>query len=167
MRRFLIMLVALVILAAGIAGLSFYLNTSHLNIRSQGHDWPMWRYDANRSAASPQKLPDDLYLQWVREYPKLDQAWENPLNQDLMQFDKVYEPVVMGKTLFVGSSSSDRMVALDTDTGEEKWSFYVDGPVRFPPVASDGKVYFVSDDGYLYCLDAVQGKLVGLIRRYH
>ena len=158
------MLVALVILAAGIAGLSFYLNTSHLNIRSQGHDWPMWRYDANRSAASPQKLPDDLYLQWVREYPKLDQAWENPLNQDLMQFDKVYEPVVMGKTLFVGSSSSDRMVALDTDTGAEKWSFYVDGPVRFPPVAFNGKVYFVSDDGYLYCLDAAQGKLVWKFR---
>ncbi len=28
-----------------------------------GHDWPMWRYDAGRSAASPEELPGRLYLQ--------------------------------------------------------------------------------------------------------
>ncbi len=123
-------------------------------------DWPMWRYDANRSAASPLELPEQLHLQWVREYPPLEPTWENPLNQDLMQFDKVYEPVVMGNTLFIGSNAYDRMVALDTKTGQEKWSFYTDGPVRFPAVAAKGKVYFVSDDGYLYCVDAKQGKLI-------
>ena len=120
----------------------------------------MWRYDANRSAATPHKLSDKLHLLWVRDYPQLTQAWENPLNRDLMQFDKVYEPVVQGKTMFVGSSASDRMVALDTETGKEKWSFYVGGPVRLPPVAYNGNVYFVSDDGYLYCVDGGQGTLV-------
>ncbi len=123
-------------------------------------DWPMWRYDANRSASSPQELPNKLYLQWVREYPKLEQAWEDPLNQDLMQFDRVYEPVVMGRTLFIGSNVSDRLVALDTETGKEKWAFYAEGPVRFPAVASNGKVYFTSDDGYLYCVNAERGKLI-------
>ncbi len=35
--------------------------------RSKGNDWPMWRYDANRSAASPHKLSDKLHLQWVEQ----------------------------------------------------------------------------------------------------
>ncbi|MFC1717422.1 PQQ-binding-like beta-propeller repeat protein [Candidatus Poribacteria bacterium] len=131
---------------------------------SGSNDWPMWRYDANRSAASPHKLSDKLHLQWVRDYPQLTQAWKSPRNRDLMRFDKVYEPVVLGKTMFVGSSASDRMVALDTETGEERWSFYVGGPVRLPPVAHNGKVYFISDDGYLYCVDAQQGTLIWKFR---
>jgi len=135
-----------------------------ITINSSSNDWHMWRYDANRSASSPEELPDELYLQWVREYPKSIQAWENPLNQDLMQFDKVYEPVVEDNTLFIGSSVNDRVVALNTETGKEKWRFYVDGPVRFPLVASDNKVYFVSDDGYLYCLDSKRGSLIWKFR---
>ncbi|MBC8227990.1 PQQ-like beta-propeller repeat protein, partial [bacterium] len=158
-KRFMMISSVGLLLVLGIGWLLFYFIT-----RPNACDWPMWRYDANRSASSPQKLPDKLYLQWMREYPKLTQAWENPLNQDLMQFDKVYEPVVHGKMLFIGSNASDKMVALDTETGEEKWAFYVDGPVRFPPVASNGKVYFVSDDGYLYCVDANQGTLIWKFR---
>jgi len=162
-RRLLMVCVAGLLLVVGLGWLLLHF-ISKRSARDLPMDWPMWRYDANRSASSPQKLPDELHLQWVREYPKLTQGWENPLNQDLMQFDKVYEPVVEGKTLFIGSSASDRMVALDTETGEEKWAFYVDGPVRLPPIASNGKVYFVSDDGYLYCVDAGQGTLIWKFR---
>lgn len=32
-------------------------------------DWPQFRYDAARSAASPETLPTSLHLQWVRELP--------------------------------------------------------------------------------------------------
>src|SRR5437773_2562100 len=38
-------------------------------------DWPMGRYDAQRSAASPQELPAQLHLHWVREYPPQVPAW--------------------------------------------------------------------------------------------
>ena len=120
-------------------------------------DWPMWRYDANRSAASPEKLPAELYLQWVRELPPLKPAWPD---EPRANFDAGYEPVVMGKTMFIGSSRNDSLTALDTDTGTEKWRFYADGPVRFAPVAWNDKVYFVSDDGFLYCLDAANGTLL-------
>lgn len=37
--------------------------------------------------------------------------------------------------------------------------FGADGPVRLPPSWQNGKVYFGSDDGYAYCLDAAQGVL--------
>ncbi len=123
-------------------------------------DWPMWRYDAGRTAASPQSLPEELFVQWVRDYPALVPTWDDPLNRDLMQFDRVYEPIVVGKTMLAGSNAYDRLVALDTETGEEKWAFYAEGPVRLPPVADQGNVYFVSDDGYLYCVDIESGELV-------
>jgi len=117
-------------------------------------DWPMWRYDANRSAVSPQELPAKLHLQWVREYPPLKPAWPD---EPRMEFDVAYEPVVAGNTMYFGSPRSDSLTAIDTDTGAEKWRFYADGPVRFAPVAWNGKVYFVSDDGCLYCLDGETG----------
>lgn len=129
------------------------------NVTTYCVDWPMWRYDAQRSAASPERLPERLYLQWVRDYPKLEQTWDDPLNLDLMQNDKNYEPVVLGKTMFVGSNAYDWMVALDTGTGQEKWVFYADGPIRYAPAAYNNKLYFTCDDGYLYCLDAETGAL--------
>ena len=139
-------------------GLSFFLFNSCSFLSSGGHDWPMWRYDANRSAHSPEQLPDDLQLLWVREYPRLVQTWDDPLNQDLMQYDKVYEPVVHRGILFLVSNASDCLIALDAEDGSELWRYYVDGPVRFPAVAAEGKVFFTSDDGNLYCLDAETGK---------
>ena len=57
-------------------------------------DWPMWRYDAGRTAVAPTELPDELHLQWVRQLPPLKPAYQNPR----LQFDAGYEPVVLGKT---------------------------------------------------------------------
>lgn len=121
----------------------------------------MWRYNANRTAASPQELPAKLHLHWMRSYPPQKPAWPE---QPLMPFDAGYEPVVMGQTLFLGSSRSDSLTAIDTRSGEERWRFFADGPIRFAPVAWEGKVYVVSDDGYLYCLDAAKGSLVWKFR---
>jgi outer membrane protein assembly factor BamB len=119
-------------------------------------DWPQWHYDAAHTSASPEELAAELHLQWTREYPALKPAWPD---QPKMPFDAAYEPVVLGKTMFVGSSLTDSVTALDVETGAEKWRFYTDGPVRFAPAAWDGKLYVAADDGYLYCLDAAKGSL--------
>src|SRR5262249_34837897 len=58
------------------------------------------------------------------------------------------------------STVNDSVTAYQTETGEELWRFYSGGPVRFAPVAWQNKVYFVSDDGYLYCLKAADGELL-------
>jgi len=126
--------------------------------RAWGGDWPMWRHDAQHSAATSDQLPAQLHLQWVRSLPAPRPAW--PGNQLKLQFDVSYEPVVMGKTIFVPSMVSDHVSAYDTETGDFKWRFYTDGPVRFAPVAWQNKLYFTSDDGYLYCLNAEQGTLL-------
>lgn len=126
-----------------------------LCVRAPGGDWPTWRYDTKRSAASPHALPGTLHLQWVREYPPLKVAWPD---EPRLMFDAGYEPVVMGKTMFIGSSRNDSVTALDTDTGEARWRFYAAGPIRFAPVAWRDGVYVASDDGHLYCLDAATGE---------
>ena len=126
---------------------------------AEGGDWPMWRYGAGRVAATPHGLPDDLHLRWVRHYTPQKPTWDDELNQDLMQFGKVREPVVMDGVVYVASSLNDRVDALDAGTGKPRWTFYTNGPVRLPPVAVDGRVYVVADDGYLYCLDGATGDL--------
>lgn len=122
-------------------------------------DWPMWRHDALHSAATPENLPDSLHLEWTRQYAARVPVWDDPLNQDLMPYDRVFEPVVLGHRMFLGFNDSDKLVALDTRSGRVVWTFYSDGPIRFSPVAADGKVYFTSDDGCLYCVDAESGTL--------
>jgi outer membrane protein assembly factor BamB len=127
-------------------------------------DWPMWRFDAGRSASGQYSLPEHLELKWVRQYTPREQTWDDPLNNDLMQFDRIFEPVIGGGKMYIGFNDSDRVVALDVATGAEVWSFDTEGPVRFPPVYWQSKVYAVSDDGYLYCIRADDGKLAWRFR---
>ena len=93
--------------------------------------------------------------------PPLQPAWPD---QPKMQFDAAYEPIVLGKTLFIGSPREDCLIAIDTASGQEKWRYFTDGPIRFAPVGSNGRIYFTSDDGHLYCVDAAKGKLVWKFR---
>jgi outer membrane protein assembly factor BamB len=120
-------------------------------------NWPMWRYDAARSATSPHQVPDQLHLQWTRQYPATAPAWPA---QKQLHFDTEYRPVVMDGTLFLGSPQSDWVAAVDVKTGREKWRAYTGGPVRFAPVAAEGRLYVASDDGHLYCLNPADGKVV-------
>jgi outer membrane protein assembly factor BamB len=119
-----------------------------------GKDWPMYRQDFRHYGESSNELPSTLYLQWIREYPALQSAWSM---EAMNRFDKGYQAVVAGKTLYVGSNRDDTLIALNTDTGVERWRFYADGPIRFAPIAVNGKVYFGSDDGYVYCLNGATG----------
>ena len=127
-------------------------------------DWPMWRFDAQRTAASSEKPVQDLSLLWTRTFAPRRQAWDDPLNVDLMPYDRTFEPIVMDGRLFMGFNDRDKLLALDAGTGTELWSFYADGPVRLPPAGFNGRVYFCSDDGCLYCVNAADGALVWRFR---
>ena len=76
-----------------------------------------------------------------------------------MSYDTIFEPVVRDGRMFIGFNDCDRVAALDCATGKQRWAFFADGPVRLPAACSNDNVYFVSDDGYLYCLAAGDGTL--------
>ena len=80
-------------------------------------DWPMWRHDTGRTADSAEALAENLSLRWSRQLPRLTPAYRD----NRLQFDAGYEPIVLGKRLFVGSSLDDSVTAFDTETGEQLW----------------------------------------------
>ncbi len=126
-----------------------------LNTHAMAGDWPQFRYDAGRTAASPEQLAADLHLHWVRQMARPQPAF--PSNARL-EYDKSYEPVVVGHSLIVPSMLTESVTAIDTVTGNEKWTFFAEGPIRFAPAAWKDRLYFAADDGYLYCLDAADGR---------
>jgi outer membrane protein assembly factor BamB len=104
-------------------------------------------------------------MQWTRSLGTPQPAW--PLEQDYhgkLEYDRSYYPIVLGKRVIVPSMVSDRVTAYHTETGEELWRYYAEGPVRFAPVGWEDRVYFVSDDGHLYCLGAEDGELLWKVR---
>lgn len=120
---------------------------------SQAADWPMWRADCGRTAQVAEPLPDDLSVRWVRQLPPLHSAYKH----HRLQFDGGYEPIIAEGRLFVASSLTDSVSAFDASTGKLLWQVYTNGPVRMAPVAHGGRLYFGSDDGHLYCVNAADG----------
>ena len=141
-------------------GFSLILCLFALQTEAQTHDWSMWRFDHGRSAATPEQLADNLHLQWRVKYSPRIPVWDDPLNQNLMQFDRLFEPIVADNKIFLGFNDQDKVIALDINSGTELWHYYADGPVRMPMVAHNGHIYFTSDDGNCYCLNADKGSLV-------
>lgn len=123
-------------------------------------NWPMWRADAGRSASTANALPEEWNLLWTRKFTPRTQAWDDPLNLDLMTYDRSFEPIVIDGNVLIGFNDQDKLVALDAVTGRERWTYFAEGPVRLPPVGFHGNVYFCSDDGYLYCVRLADGELI-------
>ncbi len=120
-------------------------------------DWPTYRGDAERSGYTAESLPTKLSHAWTyRPAHAPLPAWPR---DDRMMFDRANEVVVAGGLLFFGSASDCKVVALDAVTGQEKWTFFTDAPVRFAPAVWKDRVFVVSDDGFLYCLAAADGSL--------
>ena len=140
--------------------LAFFLFLFYGIAAAEFHDWPMWRSDPGRSAFTTEQLADSLYLQWKVQYSPRTPVWDDPLNQNLMQFDRLFEPIIADNKIFLGFNDQDKVIALDIHSGKELWHFYADGPVRLPLAANNGKIYFTGDDGICYCLDADNGSLV-------
>ncbi len=126
--------------------------------RADAADWPMFRADAARSGYTSEQLPNRLRLRWVYEANHAPRpAWPT---RNRLTFDRAYQVVVAGETLYFGNSTDDRVYALDTASGEVRWTFFTGAPVRFAPVVWRDRVLVASDDGCLYCLSADTGELI-------
>jgi hypothetical protein len=124
--------------------------------KAHSEDWPMYRNDSGRRGVTEDRLPANLSLSWVRKFPALPTAFKDKR----LHFDAGYEPVVAKQLVLIGSSLTDSVKAYDSRTGEQHWSFYTNGPVRFAPAISGDRACFGSDDGFMYCVELATGKLI-------
>ncbi|MHC4328743.1 MAG: PQQ-like beta-propeller repeat protein, partial [Planctomycetota bacterium] len=136
-------------------------------------DWPTYRHDNARSGCTAESLAAPLALDWVYVpvHPPRP-AWPRPAMRPRegwqlrhrVIFDDAFQVAAAGDLVYFGSSSDNKVYALDATTGQERWSFFTGGPVRLAPTVSKGRVLFGSDDGFVYCLNADDGKLLWKLR---
>ncbi|MBI2421688.1 MAG: PQQ-binding-like beta-propeller repeat protein [Candidatus Hydrogenedentes bacterium] len=132
-------------------------------------EWPTYRHDLQRTGVAPEPLPQGLKETWrftAKHAP--EPAWPGPARRDgwhksdplkpRMIFDWAFHITESGGKLYFGSSADDKLYCLDAATGEERWSFFAEGPIRLAPTLYQGKAYFGADDGYVYCLNAETGE---------
>lgn len=81
-----------------------------------------------------------------------------------MKFDWAYSVVAAKGVCYFGSSADDKVYAVEAATGKEKWSFFTGGPVRLAPAVWKNRLFAASDDGFLYCLAAQDGRLLWKLR---
>ncbi|MCL4201456.1 MAG: PQQ-binding-like beta-propeller repeat protein [Pirellulaceae bacterium] len=125
----------------------------------QGDSWPAYQRDARRSAVSEQELTLPLAIAWIHSGPRPQPAWPEPgRTPHPLDFDGADQPVAAEGMVFFGSSSDDTLYALRATDGSIGWTFTADGPIRFAPQISEGRCFFASDDGRVYCLDAGTGE---------
>jgi len=102
----------------------------------------------------------ELRLQWVRKLPARKAAWEHTPK---MVRDAAYELAAAGGLVFTGGEHDGALLALDGATGEERWRFYTEGPIRVAPATDGERVFAGSEDGRLYALD-LSGRLLWTFR---
>ncbi|MDX9753448.1 MAG: PQQ-binding-like beta-propeller repeat protein, partial [bacterium] len=133
-------------------------------------DWPMFQHDASRSgitADAPQLSKRERWIYQPLVGP--DPAWPAPAARDywhqirelnpLMTFDRAFQVVASEGVVVFGSSSENKVIAVDQLTGMTKWSAFTEGPVRFAPTIWEGTVYVGCDGGWVHAWDLQTGDL--------
>ena len=107
-----------------------------------GSDWPMY-------GGCPARCGTDVKI----DLP-IKEAWK---------FDTggpVYSSAAISDGLVFVGSESDKLFALDLETGKKKWEFKAGGNVHCSPAVGNGLVVFGSDDGNVVCLGRTTGKKI-------
>jgi outer membrane protein assembly factor BamB len=83
--------------------------------------------------------------------------WKIKLSDDGKLIDALNPPVVMGNTVYFGSSDGN-FYALDAESGYMRWVFKSGAEINSIPYADSSLVYFGSKDGKLYALSRGNGR---------
>lgn len=138
--------------------------------KTQGdsRDWPTFRGDNARSGATTENFPGSSFAWRIVPPSPPHRAWseaegrtiEGHVIKERVRYDDAFQPVVADGRVFFGSSSDHQVRCLDLESGKTQWTFFTGGPVRLAPTVFEGRVYFGSDDGFAYCLNAKDGSIV-------
>ena len=130
-------------------------------------DWPTYLHDFSRSGSTGETISFPLNNNWSFTSPALPQPGntgpdgrviENKKLRPRIAFDDAFHVAVVGDRVYFGSSVDHQMRCVNASTGKVVWKFYCDAPIRLAPTVANGRVYFGSDDGSVYCLRDDTGK---------
>ncbi|MBN2450019.1 MAG: PQQ-binding-like beta-propeller repeat protein, partial [Lentisphaeria bacterium] len=110
-------------------------------------EWPMYRHDCRRSGTVPTPLPGHPVT-----------LWSTAVGESLTQ------PAVADGKVFVASTDSHTLWALDADTGRALWRVTAGARIDSTPTIHRGRVYFGSADGWITCVDSRDGALAWRFR---
>lgn len=153
--------------------LSFALLVVGLASSVRAADWPVYRGNLAHTGATADRLTLPLVAHWQYASPAAPRkgwagddgkAFEGKIIMERVTFDDALHVVVADGLAYFGSSVDHQVHCRRADTGETVWTFFTGGPVRLAPTVAEGRVYFGSDDGCVYCLDAKTGKQVWKLR---
>jgi len=106
-------------------------------------DWPTYRHDNARTAATKNKVP-----------AVLGKRWETKLGT------RASAPVIAAGMVFAADVDGHAVCAINAADGKIVWRFCAEGRVDSPPTYHQGLLLFGSRDGSAYCLRAADGALV-------
>ena len=153
-----------------LAGLAVLLLGSAEDVRADDALWPTCRGNNARGSYLDADLPADMQLLW-RHTPTQppSPAWPPPARGSYWQRlthivprvvdDHTFHPVLAGDAVLFASSADDSVCCLEVATGQIRWKYTTDGPVRYAPSVAEGFAYFGSDDGHVYCVELARGQL--------
>ncbi|MBX3423429.1 MAG: PQQ-binding-like beta-propeller repeat protein [Pirellulaceae bacterium] len=131
--------------------------------------WPTWRGDNDRHGSTLAVVHPAESAAWVhRSAAPITPTWsteagrvmEKLLLDNRIGYDLAIQPVVAGGKVYLGSSVDHQLQCRDLRSGQVLWSMVADAPIRLSPTYAHGKIYFGSDDGCAYCLDASHGNIL-------
>jgi len=120
-------------------------------------DWPMYRSDGRRSAYLSELISANLTEAWKSEFDSqgadYGEEWRLHLGRRLTA------PVISEGLVLFAAPQTHQVIALDENTGAERWRFTAGGRVTVPPAFYRGMALFGAHDGYVYALRASDGEL--------
>jgi len=124
--------------------------------------WMTYRHDNARSGITAVHLATPLSLHWTfKPTHKPKPAWPEPGEEMArMHFDNAHHVTSAKGMVYFGSPVDNKVYAVNAKTGKINWTFFTEGPVRYPPTIWKDRIYTGSDDGYVYCLRANNGRLI-------
>ena len=131
------------------------------------NDWPTYRLNNARSGDTQEAIQLPLKEKWTVHNQKPQQAWTGPAKwdayagndglQSMRNFDPCYFVTTANAKAYYSSSADNAVHCLNSENGEEVWTFFTEAAVRFPPTIHNGLAIFGSDDGYVYAVNAETG----------
>ena len=126
-------------------------------------DWPMYRANAAGTATVAAKVPRSVKVLWKQQFLSGDSSsLPSGAGGRVREGASLTTPVCALGHVFLGSTDGT-VSALDLSNGKLQWQSTSNASVVSSPAYWKGRVVYGSCDGYLYCVDAIDGTEIGRI----